>query len=82
MKEMKNRCTKVKIHRIWAYLLLTGSTLHFVPNCVQVTYLGKQLLKYASEEVPSPPSPRHPHLPGMCQPNLTLLRATPACLSV
>ncbi|XP_058512168.1 ankyrin repeat domain-containing protein 31 [Ochotona princeps] len=30
----------------------------------KVTYLGKQLLKYASEEVPSPPSPCHPHLPG------------------
>ncbi|XP_062068558.1 ankyrin repeat domain-containing protein 31 isoform X2 [Lepus europaeus] len=30
----------------------------------KVTYLGKQLLKYVSEEVPSPPRPPQTHLPG------------------
>ena len=41
---------------------------------VQITYQGKELLKYVSEESPMPPDPNlepqqhQPCLPGMCRP--------------
>lgn len=44
----------------------------YILNYVQVTYLGKELLKYISEEIPVPPEPdvvpqqHQPCLPGMC----------------
>lgn len=55
------------------YLPLTEyMTFKTIFNYLQVTYLGKELFKYVSEEVPVPPEPcstpqqQQPCLPGTC----------------
>lgn len=48
--------------------------LKSVFNYVQITYQGKELIKYVSEELPMPPDPdvlpqqHQPCLSGMCRP--------------
>lgn len=67
--------TKVTICKRDMYLLLLKCRIFdSVLTCVQVTYLGKELVKYVSEEIPVPSEPNmapqqhQPCLPGTCRP--------------